>query len=58
MASVVLSLFNSSSIELSDEKESVKFLDCTICSNSSYQKQDNENRSASLAVSHSIINKL
>lgn len=40
MASAELSLFSSSSTELSDEKESVKFLDCTICNNSSYHKQD------------------
>lgn len=39
IASVVLSLFSSSSIELSDEKESVKLLDCTIRSNSTYNKQ-------------------
>jgi len=37
MASAVLSLFNSSSMELSDEKERVRFLDCTICNNSSCQ---------------------
>lgn len=35
MASAVLSLFSSSSMELSDEKESDKFLDCTIGNNSS-----------------------
>lgn len=44
MASAVLSLFNSSSIELSDEKESVKFLDCTICINSSCHKQGNKEK--------------
>lgn len=38
MASAVLSLLSSSSTELSDEKDSVKFLDCTICNNSSYQR--------------------
>lgn len=39
MASAVLSLFNSSSMELSDEKERVKFLDCTIGNNSSCHKK-------------------
>jgi hypothetical protein len=42
MASAVLSLFNSSSMELSDEKERVKFLDCTIGNNSSYHKKVNK----------------
>jgi hypothetical protein len=34
MTSAVLSLFSSSSMELSEEKESVRFLDCTIGNNS------------------------
>jgi hypothetical protein len=38
ITSAVLSLFNSSSIELSDEKASVKFFDCAIGNNSSYNK--------------------
>jgi len=38
IASAVLSLFNSSSTELSDEKASVKFLDCTIGNSSSCHK--------------------
>ncbi len=38
MASAVLSLLSSSSMELSDEKDSVKFLDCTICNNSPYHR--------------------
>lgn len=44
MASAVLSLFNSSSIELSDEKASVKFLDCTIGNSSSYHKEHKVNK--------------
>jgi len=37
MTSAVLSLFNSSSIELSAENDKVRLLDCTIGSNSSCQ---------------------
>lgn len=39
MASAVLSLFSSSSMELSEEKVSVKFLDCAIGNNSSCQQR-------------------
>lgn len=42
MASAVLSLLSSSSMELSEENESVKFLDCTIGNNSSYHKEVNK----------------
>lgn len=41
IASAVLSLFNSSSMELSDEKETVTFLDRTIGNNSSYHTEGN-----------------
>ena len=44
IASAVLSLFNSSSMELSDEKASVKFLDCTIGNSSSYHKEHSKYR--------------
>lgn len=37
ITSAVLSLFSSSSIELSDENERLKFLDCTIGSSSSWK---------------------
>lgn len=54
MASAVLSLFNSSSIELSDEKESVKFLDCTISINSSYSRQENKGMRLRASLSKDI----
>jgi len=44
ITSAVLSLFNSSSIELSDEKASVKFFDCAIGNNSSYNKGHSQYR--------------